>query len=262
MKYFYLTTPAILFQKINAGTHSINQAHTATLESNPELEIPTEETNDHEGIPITPRSWENIGEITNALDQRGCWCNFQPENVFNGRGPALDSWDSACKDLTNSYFCIVQEMKEQNGLICEPWATTYNYPGMGNQNSGNTPNFSIATDDVVKSCREHNLSADECSLKACYVEMYFAQQISKIMFSANSDLGKINKYKHGKKGFDFESSCPHVVNPNNQDIKCCGIYPIRFPFRGDDRKCCGNIVYSETFHECCDAASSQISISC
>lgn len=286
MKTLTVVTSALSLHQIQAGTHSINYAaqnfgiesliSNAQNSYNQISENASEQQNlNHQDAPNsndlatvkvpkigTGRSWTSIGAITTALDQRGCWCNFQPQNVYKGRGQPIDSWDRACKDLTNSYFCIQQELLEI-GVQCEPWNTDYNYPGMGNQdtNSG-TPNFSIATDDVVKSCREHNLGADECAIKSCFVEMYFSQQLSKIMFTNSADLVKLYDFKH-EDGFDVELECPHQINNKSIQTKCCGIYPVRFPYKDNgERKCCGNTVYSQTIHQCCDAKSSRIGITC
>ena len=61
-------------------------------------------------------------------------------------------------------------------------------------------------------------------------------------------------YEHASGFQPNQENCPTVDGPYS-DKKCCGNYPLRFPYKtlnGDmERDCCGEQVFNKLYRVCC-----------
>ena len=117
---------------------------------------------------------------------------------------------------------------------------------------------------ILNACETANGGAN-CASRACAVELGFLRDWWTLQqqFYVGTLDNEVGKYKHISAGgtFDPESSCMKIPGDVSEK-RCCGNYPLRFPYRTLDgsRSCCGDTTFNNQVHECC--AGNTISISC
>lgn len=214
----------------------------------------------------------------------GCWCYFM-EDVGKGHGATKDDIDIQCKVLSEGYYCIKGDDKS-----CEPWNQSYQSSnGMGLILSMNDPTFDLGY-QIRTDCEIQNQN-DDCAIKACTVEGYFAMKLLQSLLNS----GAPNPQLLHQNGFDPKLECGNPFNivsevhgfggsnnfepptdknqggqhkdttsnssnnNNNNTSKvafaqtCCGVYPVRFPFdiSNGSKACCGQVTYAVTSMDCC-----------
>ena len=107
--------------------------------------------------------------------------------------------------------------------------------------------MAVNESNLEAECRNKNV--DSCSVYACLIENLFVLRIFNDYFlGANFDPF----FKHSEGWFDPEFDCPHAqIAGSDADKQCCGQYPLRYPYRGDFRGCCGNRTFDTEMFQCC-----------
>lgn len=197
---------------------------------------------------------QGIATITyNPLDDYGCWCNFA-EKYHLGRGPAIDEYDAACKQMTRGYECAILDEP-----ACVPWEETYQPDWLTNTIA--VIGVSNNPESVVSTCTVNN-SGSNCKIMACIIEGTFISQVWDLNLA---QLPMNSNYKHVN-GFDPRSQANCPVNTQihgDADDACCGAYPNRRPFRfkAGVRECCERnnkaTIYNSGIFQCCPDGSVQ-----
>jgi len=213
-----------------------------------------------------------LGNLVPDIDGRGCWCNFQQDTVYNGRGKPVDDIDRLCKNLINGYQCIMndeieQQIEDLQGLgrsiraatdVCDPSQEHYNFGFIFN-----------AFESTETICRNFNPNGSNCQIRACVIENHFINSLMDYLdgepaaaqssipgmpalpaipgmpvmpslpgmpsSGGQSNWAELGQFRH-LDGFDpsLEINCPVVKrNIPNAENFCCGFYPERYPYRGD-----------------------------
>lgn len=168
------------------------------------------------------------------LQSFACWCHFEDQHG-KGRGRPLNEIDALCKVLHDGYECAMLDNDDAAFGECIPWEEQYNSAtGFGGSS-------------LAEECDAVN-AVDTCAARACKVEGHFVTAIFDLFMQgifADPALKKDN-------GFMIEQECP-TKSGQPSDKACCGIYPIRFPFKsyGGERGCCGVKTYSLDVLTCC-----------
>jgi len=186
-------------------------------------------------------------QIISAIDGYGCWCYFQ-EDHGKGRGTPQNEVDSQCKILQDGYSCVIMDAEAVNET-CVPWDVEYQAgTGLGVQVDNDNDSLEYA---VRASCEAANAN-DNCATRACIVESYFVMNLFKIF------LGGVNfdpNLKHELGSFDRVQDCPMNGVGVEAEKECCGVYPIRYPFKVQtsfgNKACCGQRTYRSDLMECC-----------
>ena len=167
--------------------------------------------------------------LTEFLNNRkGCWCNFHTRHLHQGRGRPLDVVDAACKNLFNSYACVMRDVEEEvvdeninnddnnnnnkNAIqyqykrptdsTCQPSTAKYFFGHLL------LPNKPLLDWQIRRQCDEWNLFASNCIKYTCYVEVKFVQEII-INFSKSSGkfIYENEIKKDGDSHFDPQTEC-------------------------------------------------------
>lgn len=164
--------------------------------------------------------------LTEFLNNRkGCWCNFHTRHLHQGRGRPLDVVDAACKNLFNSYACVMRDVEEEkeeevvetdmnnNNAIkyqykrptdstCQPSTAKYHFGHLL------LPHKPLLDWQIRRQCDEWNLFAPNCIKYTCYVEVKFVQEII-INFSksAGKFIYENETKKDGDSHFDPQMEC-------------------------------------------------------
>lgn len=182
------------------------------------------------------------------VNEYGCWCYFEGDHG-KGRGHPVDELDAHCKRLHDGYMCEIMDA-EMAGDDCEPWTQVYN-SAVG---SGLLGNMDI--EDIRHECESQN-PGEGCMQWTCEVEGYFVQQV----FLYFTHGGGIDMDMRHENGFDWEDGCPITQGLKSEHL-CCGIYPLRFPFKsyGGSRDCCIDRTFNTAMYSCCSDGT--IGINC
>lgn len=206
-------------------------------------------------FPIISASWSSIkSQLTNLtrlnralpptdmkmLDQYGCWCYFTTDHG-RGKGEPADKVDQQCKILHDGYECAIKDGDDLS-QACVPWEVSYNSAtgfGMGAND----------IDNLRTECEDRN-AVDSCEARACMVEGYFVVQVMDLFVSGHF----ADPLKQHSLGFDPMTECHQKGPGTSSEHKCCGIYPLRYPFKTYDglKNCCGQVTYNVDLMECCD----------
>lgn len=182
----------------------------------------------------------------------GCWCTLgsTTHGVLSGKGKPKDIMDGYCRELTESYKCIIEEYMEETGQLCEPWNEPY------------TPQLISMSSERDVSQVQHECaqleSPNSCKVKACTVEVLFVYRYF-TFYMMNSAFSAIIPLKHAE-GFlqgSFElndANCPVVRNPGVVHKYCCGEYPYRYRKYSSvaTTECCGDDEYDTQVDQCCN----------
>jgi len=172
----------------------------------------------------------------------GCWGQINGEEIPSGLGEPLDPIDQLFHDWKKCSECINLDFSSSS--MDDFWA-----------NFWSSIDFDSASKRFVcKSTTEAHRARCKCDEALAYG---IVQNLD--FFNANYEV---------QNGFDFETSCrPHPKNVNidkgtcsndgDNQRKCCGEYPQRFPY--DDKagciQCCNaaSAIYNVHRHSCCGA---------
>jgi len=183
-----------------------------------------------------------------AIWEYGCWCYFQ-EDHGRGRGTPQNAVDDICQILHHGYTCIKMDAITEN-VPCDPFNHAYStVPTLGNSQQ-----------QLEVDCIAGN-PGDVCAQRICLVESKFVMNFIQIGTTP---------------GFTFDPSLKHDLNifdPNtcrngnggkpDRDEECCGVYPIRYPFRTNgnlgDRQCCVQKTYDAGTMSCCPDGTVKLS---
>lgn len=197
--------------------------------------------------------------MVNSINNYACWCYFG-NNHGKGRGPQQNGIDSQCRILHDGYSCILEDAADEGEENCVPWESEYTEPtGLGwwNKIGDNLEEMQAA---LRRDCLRKNKRASNCAKRTCIVEGYFAINLFQLLTSGE----KFNRnLKHSRGRFDPLNECL-VVNPSpvTGEKRCCGNYPIRFPYKylENKRECCAGVTFNAEFLQCCD--NGEIKVSC
>lgn len=174
----------------------------------------------------------NIDDIRNY----GCWCNFD-ENLMEGTAHAVNVFDSICRKLQLCLRCAKIDGFNL-GNECDPRA-------LSSLGEGSQPFTSDCTESY---------GGDVCKESVCSCHANFIVQI----FMQTWIVGSVYEpeYKHDN-GFNRTDTCAIVDNHRNQEVKCCGYLPDRYPYGSDsNRDCCNDFhLYNPVQQICCDDGS-------
>jgi len=180
------------------------------------------------------------------VNQYGCWCYFESDHGL-GRGKPNDAIDHQCKILHDGYECAILDGEVEGFPDCEPWVIDYaSATGLGFGNKDMSY--------VQEECIANNAAGDgedKCAQRACMVEGWFVLE----MFSLFVGGEAVDPAMRHENGFDRLEDCPINADPTlKSDKACCGIYPIRYPFKifDGERACCGSSTYNANVLNCCD----------
>lgn len=212
------------------------------------------------------------------LNEYGCWCYFDTDHG-RGKGQPINEVDGVCKVLHEGYDCAIIDWSIEKpqllakGQDCIPWEVSYN----------------SATDlggrSLVEACLDNNRKL--CPQRACMIEGHFILSIYDLMVQFKS----IDKSFLHSNGFNPTTGCLPIPptdggggggsgtipignkppgsgggspKPTTPLRKCCGEYPVRFPYEtaNGNRRCCVDKTYLvKGGMECCNG-SVQIYGSC
>jgi len=197
--------------------------------------------------------------MIDSIDGYGCWCYFESEHG-KGKGQPQNEVDAQCKILHDGYTCVMMDALE-DGEECEaPWEMDYHEPtGLGYWSQ--TGSDDSMKEALRKDCARKNRKGENayCMQKACMVEGYFAINLFGLM---TNGVKYDKNLLHSKGRFDPKLECPVKSGPNDMEKRCCGQYPVRFPYRHADnrRECCGQHTYNAEFLQCC--AGDEVKLTC
>jgi len=197
---------------------------------------------------------QGVAELAyNPLQDYGCWCYFA-EKTGQGKGPAIDEYDAACKKMARGYECAMLDEP-----ACVPWEATY-APDWLNQpfavyGAASNP----AT--IPQTCESQN--TDFCQKTACIIEGTFIASVYNLDIDPNVQVNLAYKQANGFDK-DDQANCPlNTNNRGNAVDACCGEYPDRRPFRFklNERECCAKAnkytIYNSGLFDCCPDGSIQ-----
>jgi len=176
------------------------------------------------------------------VSEYGCWCYFE-DHHGKGRGKPNDAIDSQCKILHDGYECAIMDGQLEN-YECEPWTVSYASAtglGFGHKEMSH----------IQDECIGNNPGDDKCAQRACMVEGWFVVEMLSLFVGGES----VDESMRHANGFDRIDDCPINSDPTlKSDKACCGIYPIRYPFKvfEGERACCGSSTYNANVLTCCD----------
>lgn len=225
----------------------------------------------------------NLNVLTESMlkiNGYGCWCYFDTDTIYKGKGEPVDPIDKICKYLIDGYMCAKHDAWVEEDPDCLPWEVDYN-AGI------NLGSFYMDADPaalLVESCESKNPDS-KCQQRACIVEGFLVLNIVDAFFTGERPL---DQYRHSN-GFDTsvcktsrptieppvfppeipdgngngfgdnnsEPTLPPMGNGKNfwgsESMHCCGNYPIRAPYRPDhSRGCCGTNTYNVLMFVCCN----------
>jgi len=189
------------------------------------------------------------------IQKYGCWCNFE-SGMKKGRGEPVNDLDRNCHDLHMSYKCINADSLAEDGEECQPGSSEYTLATVIDKNR------------IPMVCKYANIfkSQPTCAARLCEVEahflLWFMEQGVDLDYSFDPSL--IHDTNGGD--FNFNDQCKKAETSNTQtpttagataavseELKCCGVYPKRFPYHPHlGKDCCNNqIVFDTYIRECC-----------
>jgi len=171
--------------------------------------------------------------VEKMLQNYGCHCFPGQSRPSGGMGPAVDSKDRLCLDLSHCHKCIELEHKGR----CDPYFSNYQY-----SINNNTVN-----------CENNN---DPCLQNLCECDKHFAEKM------ASSWSDKFNRFywlnpRNVDSGntFNFREVCVPKAGIHTPDA-CCGgaIFHEKRPFDSGVWSCCGETgkLYDHGLQECCE----------
>lgn len=189
-----------------------------------------------------------LADAINSLNEYGCWCYFDNDHG-RGKGIPSDDIDAFCKILHEGYECAMRDADDE-GTSCVPWEVEYEAAVGGSEVT------------ELEACTLANSDKGNCAIRACTVEGTFVASLTAFLVLNN---GGINDDRRHSEGFDPKESCPTKVGGGGpSEISCCGVYPVRFPFKtlGGDRDCCGQRTFSTLTLTCCAEDTSTVKFNC
>ena len=207
--------------------------------------------------------------IIEKIDNYGCWCYFQ-DNHGKGKGSPMNAVDEQCKILQDGYSCIVMDYEasheEGKGGGCVPWEVKYtSATGLGmlansnfDEEGDDETNSATLEYALRKKCRKANRNSN-CAARACVVENYFVLSMVKLFLNGTVfDPSLLHELGH----FDPNVMCTIKSGHFYSEKKCCGDYPIRFPYKtnGGDRGCCAGNTFNSVIMDCCE--DGEVRITC
>jgi len=189
----------------------------------------------------------NLQATIETINESGCWCYFTDDHG-RGKGQPVDGLDEICKVLHDGYECAMRDAEEE-GTTCVPWEVDY-VSAVGG-----------VTTTLADACITAN-PVNLCAARACAIEGTFVESILGFFVVGGGTFDDTHKHANG---FNPKTDCPVKLGGGGPSPKkCCGEYPIRFPFKtlGGDRGCCGSRTFSTLTLSCCDADASVVKFNC
>jgi len=251
--YASLTLPMIIAQEQQASNGVLSTVESyfeafideADIDTS-ELSFFTADNSTETPLRTLASGWAN--SMVNSIDGYACWCYFENDHG-KGRGQVQNDLDAQCKVLHDGYSCILMDSEEE-GDSCIPWEEEYTAPsGVGWwSKTGDDESLKAA---LQKDCWRRNKKRGDCAQRACIVEGYFSINLFGLLTNGKKYDPKL---KHDMNKWDPEDNCPLKANTSEAEKKCCGEYPIRFPYRHTDgrRECCNGHTFNAEFLQCCD----------
>jgi len=201
----------------------------------------------------------------------GCWCNFPV--LGRGGGPILDEFDHVCNFLSRCNRCAGRDGDQATPpYICDPATEDFTIRVRWDmQNMGLTGDCAVANDN---DCDTHLCSCQMTFISRLLDALWAGAKVAAINFHGHSDWNG-NRCKGGEMPeqitvptIDPNSlttqapnqqdtvHTPHTMDQGHDDhFICCGFYPDRFSFNGDNWGCCETQdqrnPYKLTTHVCC-----------
>merc|ERR1712048_94242 len=207
--------------------------------------------NSASGIPDT---------ILDIVIGYGCYCNFLSGEFEKAHGKPADGLDAICKGWHTGYFCARFDNEECEAMevdyvsVTQDQFAAYNYIVFPSFDPFSTD---VLTDQILADCEVAN-NFDACATQACLIDSTFvAMVMAYVMESEVAGLFPIPG-----------TPCPEVeptrIPEHGPPLACCGTEAERFPYLTDNgnRGCCGSVTYEVGLFDCCDPATSLISVSC
>ena len=106
-----------------------------------------------------------LGGLFQAVERYGCWCYLPPDADYrlNARGKPVDSMDSYCKTLINSYKCATIDAEDNGEDSCDAQTVPFNFPNIF---------LGALSEDFVAQCITLNPDS-VCAQRACQIEIGF-----------------------------------------------------------------------------------------
>jgi len=191
----------------------------------------------------------------------GCWCYFQDDHG-KGKGIPANEMDEVCRVLHEGYECIIFDAEQENDLDCVPWDEPYK-SGSGLGLAADDPDNVSSEAALRKECFASN-KRNKCAARSCAVENYFVVNVFKL-FMGGTQLDYSLKHSLGKFDPKDADSCPiKNVDAPLSERECCGLYPLRKPFKingvNGARGCCGAKTYNKNMLQCC--AGDKLKMTC
>lgn len=192
---------------------------------------------------------QGVASVTyTPLQDYGCWCYFAEKHI-QGRGPAKDSYDAACKQMARGYECAILDEP-----ACVPWEQTYQPDWLTNMFA--VLGVHASPESVVPTCEANN-PGNNCAQMACMIEGTFIAKVFGLNLDPNAVMNSDYKQSNGFDNKD-QANCPvNTQVRGDADDACCGDYPNRRPYRFKTgvRECCNEnnkaTVYNSGLFECC-----------
>lgn len=164
----------------------------------------------------------------------GCYCQLLTNRKI-GIGEPVDEFDAICRRYQQCTSCVA--MDEAGKTI-----NNGNGPEECNWESGRYE-ISFVQGQIRVDCENNNT---KCGVNLCKCDEQLAFEMAE-----NVDL--FNAKNSVQRGFEFAETClPQGTGPATGELKCCGDYPSRIPYRDNGkRQCCVDKVYSTDSKQCC-----------
>lgn len=183
-------------------------------------------------------SWDRK-TFENKINKYGCHCFPNGSKAAGGTGPAVNSVDSACKQLYKCHKCV-QLTFGDNAVDVDQGRYTWGI-----------------NDDGSLNCEKNNKNASRKAL--CECDKAYAENMKLVWSddSYNDFYWLANKHSKKNPTFVYDDTCVSAGNGDgNGADTCCGIdFPKMEPYYSGDRGCCQETVYNKFTSECCSDGS-------
>ena len=159
-------------------------------------------------------------EISQKLQNYGCHCFQEMNDLVRGQGPPVDELDNLCKKLFKCHQCV----------------NKIDYPGEGCEFTS-----SYKYQQVPELFCEPVGTNTACQKEQCECDLKFAEELAELWVGDDWEFNNFywKQRKNVKKNptFDKEAVCYQSGSAEETD-KCCGQPGSRVPYNSDLRECC------------------------
>lgn len=186
-----------------------------------------------------------ISDAPNKLRTYGCWCGARGDRDFaNGRGPAQDKIDQACKALGACKTCVAMAHPD-----CNTMDTGYKFSiDEFHDNKTSHKMLKITCKDTVDSCEYMNCKCDSRNIMKIIAE-YLAG-------SFRPELSQKRRWSGRDNEFQWRNMCAIKKRASiiHTPYECCGKFPDWKPFdtQHGRNRCCGRKIYDAEAWQCTD----------